>query len=337
MLGHLKLWGPKHEAGRTMVTEKETVAKPQVRPMAKGNPESHYLLGQHLQQRGKHREAIAEFTKTIKIDPIHAKAYNLMGISYDSLGDYGNATKCYEVALDISPTSEYYNNLGYNLIMKGDYEGAIEVLTSAANLAPSNDKIRNNLALAYSNKGKHDTALREIQKTGDPDGNSLALAEALLKTGKPLVASELVAQASMIDPVFEQKLSENDQHVMRVARALKEQEAVKVFVEDTTKPIASTHVVKRVDSETIRIVKKNSSAIKKVRVQSVGLSKDTTASYPSDFMFNKRKVKLVNNEAKEQKPKINQAPTVQFMNNLFPIRFASGKHTKIPSHNALSF
>lgn len=337
MFSHLKFWGQKHEAGRTTATEKETVDKPQVQPLAKGNPESHYLLGRHLQQRGRHREAIAEFTKTIKIEPMHAKAYNLMGISYDALGDYDNATKCYEVALDISPISEYYNNLGYNLIMKGDYEGAIEVLTTAANLAPGNDTIRNNLALAYSNKGKHDSALAEIRKTSDPDGNSLALAEALLKTGKPLVASELVAQASKIDPVFEQKLSENDQHVMRVARALTEQEAAKVVVEDTTKPVANTHVVKRADNETIIIVKKNSSAIKKARAQVNRPSNNTAAILPPDFMFTKKQVKLVNKAAKEQKPKINQAPAVQFMRELFLVQYTSGQSRTTTSTNTLSF
>jgi tetratricopeptide (TPR) repeat protein len=337
ILGQLKFWGPKHEAERTIITEKETVAKHQVRPMAKGNPESHYLLGQHLQQRGKHREAIAEFTKTIKIDPMHAKAYNLMGISYDSLGDYNNATKCYEVALDISPISEYYNNLGYNLIMKGDYEGSIEVLTTATNLAPGNDKIRNNLALAYSNKGKHDSALGEIMKTSDPDGNSLALAEALLKTGKPLVASELVAQASKIDPVFEQKLSENDQHVMRVARALSEQEGPKVAAQDIAEPVANTHVVKRVDDATIKVVRKNSSAIKKARAQVSRPSNETAAIFPPDFMFNKRQVKLINNEAKEQKPRINQAPEAQFLRNLFLVRHASGRTPKEAVLHTLSF
>ena len=91
-----------------------------------------------------------------------------------------------------------------------------------------NDQIRNNLALAYSNTGSHDFALGEIQKTGDPDGNRLALAEALLKTGKTLVASELVIQASKLDPIFEQKLSEKDQFVIRMARSLKEQEDTKI-------------------------------------------------------------------------------------------------------------
>jgi TolA-binding protein len=325
MLGHFKFWGPKNEVGNTMLTEKEAVAKPQILATARGNPESHYLLGQHLQQRGKNREAVAEFTKTIKIDPMHAKAYNLMGISYDNLGEFNNATKCYEVALDISPTGEYYNNLGYNLIMKGDYEDAVEVLKAAAALEPQNDKIRNNLALAYSNRGSHDAALSEIKKTEDPVGNSLALAEALLKTGKALVASELVTQASRLDPIFEQKLSENDQHVIRVARALKEQEGTKVTTHDIKKHVVTTHVAKRAVDETIKIVKKNSSAIKKAKAQTVKPANETAAIYPADFMFNKRQVNVVNKSAKDQKPKIIQEPTVQFVRQLFPVQYVSGK------------
>src|SRR5512137_1000743 len=44
----------------------------------KGNPDSHYLLAVHYQQRGMHRKALEEFTKTVRIDPLYAKAYNGM-------------------------------------------------------------------------------------------------------------------------------------------------------------------------------------------------------------------------------------------------------------------
>jgi len=337
MLSHLKFWGPNNETGRTVQAQKGSVTKAQVQSIAKGNPESHFLLGQHLQQRGKHREAVEEFTKTIKMDPMHAKAYNLMGISYDNLGEFNNATKCYEVALDLSPTGEHYNNLGYNLVLKGEYDEAVEVLKTAATLEPQNDKIRNNLALAHSNKGSHGFALGEIQKTGDPDGNRLALAEALLKTGKALGASELVAQASRLDPIFEQKLSEKDQHVIRVARALKEQEEAKVASQDIEKPVVTTHVAKRVVDETIKIVKKNSSAIKKAKAQTVKAANESAAIYPPDFMFNKRQVNVVNRATEERKLKINQEPAVQFVRELFPVRHASGSNAAVRAPHTLSF
>ena len=136
LVGYLKFWGPKNETDQTAQTQEEVTAPPQIRAELKGNPDSHYLLGQYLQQRGEHREAIEEFTKTIKIDPMYAKAYNAMGISYDNLGEFDRATKCYEVALDLSPTGEHYNNLGYNLVLKGEYDEAVEMLKTAVALDP---------------------------------------------------------------------------------------------------------------------------------------------------------------------------------------------------------
>jgi tetratricopeptide (TPR) repeat protein len=338
MLGHLKFWSPNNETGRTVQAQKGSVTKAQVQSTAKGNPESHFLLGQHLQQRGKHREAVEEFTKTIKIDPMHARAYNLMGISYDNMGDFDHATKCYEVALDLSPTGEHYNNLGYNLVLKGEYDEAVEVLKTAAALEPQNDKIRNNLALAHSNKGSHDFALGEIQKTGDPDGNRLALAEALLKTGKALGASELVAQAARLDPIFEQKLSEKDQFVIRMTRTLKEQEDTKIVTAQEVKRLVTTvNVTKRADKETIKIVRKASVGAKKLKAQAVKSETDSAAIYPPDFMFNKRQVNVITGATEERKPKINQEPTVQFIGELFPIRYASGRDTAEHTPRTLSF
>ncbi len=36
---------------------------------SRGNPDAHYLLGDYHQGRGRHREAIEEFNKAIRIDP----------------------------------------------------------------------------------------------------------------------------------------------------------------------------------------------------------------------------------------------------------------------------
>jgi tetratricopeptide (TPR) repeat protein len=254
------------------------------------------------------------------------------------MGDFDHATKCYEVALDLSPTGEHYNNLGYNLVLKGEYDEAVEVLKTAAALEPQNDKIRNNLALAHSNKGSHDFALGEIQKTGDPDGNRLALAEALLKTGKALGASELVAQAARLDPIFEQKLSEKDQFVIRMTRTLKEQEDTKIVTAQEVKRLVTTvNVTKRADKETIKIVRKASVGAKKLKAQAVKSETDSAAIYPPDFMFNKRQVNVITGATEERKPKINQEPTVQFIGELFPIRYASGRDTAEHTPRTLSF
>jgi tetratricopeptide (TPR) repeat protein len=96
-----------------------------VRP-GRGNPDSHYLLGTHYQERNRHGEAIGEFKKVVMIDPGYMKAYNRMGISYDLLGRYDQAIEAYRAALKIDPNLDYvYNNLGYSYLLKGEVDEAI--------------------------------------------------------------------------------------------------------------------------------------------------------------------------------------------------------------------
>jgi tetratricopeptide (TPR) repeat protein len=309
LLGYLKFWGPKNETGQTVQAQNEQTFIPQARTALKGNPDSHYLLGLYLQKQSKHREAIEEFTKTTKIDPMYAKAYNAMGISYDNLGEFAMATKCYEVTLDLSPTGEHYNNLGYNLVLKGEYDEAVEMLKTAVAIDPGNDRIRSNLALAYSIKGGYDAALGEIQKTSDPDGNRLALAQVLLNGGKVLRASEFVTQVSRMDPTFEQKLPEKDQFVIKMARSLKIQEDMKVAEREWERPVATAKVIQK-NEKSAKIMKKVSVAAK-------------TPLYPSDFMMN-RNLKVVKAATEQQEPKITQDNTVQLVHQLFPARYAAG-------------
>jgi len=322
LLGYLKIWGPASETDQTFLSQKGAISLPPIRPVLRGNPDSHFLLGQYMQQRGRHREAIEEFTKTIKIDPKYAKAYNAIGISHDNLGEFERATRCYEVALDLSPTGEYFNNLGYNLILKGNYDEAVEVLKTAVALDPRNEQIRNNLALAHSNKGNHDFALGEIQKTDDPDGNRIALAEALLKTGKALVASELVAQASRLDSIFEQKLSGEDQFVIRMIRALKEQDNMKIAAKDPEKTWLSDSAFQRNDKD--KEAGKASVGVRIAKVRTARPTKDSTAVYPSDFMLN-RTPKEVTMIIEDRKPKNNQESAIPLIRQLFPVQYAAGR------------
>ena len=322
LLGYLKFWGPAGETDQTFLTQEGAISLPPIRPVLRGNPDSHYLLGQYLQQRGRHREAIEEFTKTIKIDPQYAKAFNAMGISHDYLGEFDRATRCYEVALDLSPTGEYFNNLGYNLILKGNYDEAVEVLKTAVAIDPRNEQIRNNLALAYSNTGSHDFALGEIQKTDDPDGNRLALTQALLETGKTLIASELVKQASMLDPILEQKLSEKDQFVIRMARSLREQNTVKVAAKDPEKPGLSDSGIQRNDREA-KEARKASMTVKMAKDRPGRPAKDSSTAYPSDFMLN-RKPREVTMIIEDQKPKIDKETEIPLIRQLFPVQYAEG-------------
>jgi tetratricopeptide (TPR) repeat protein len=134
-----------------------------IRPY-EGDAKYHYSFASYLQKRGKHRLAIQEFRKAIRIDPIYAVAYNGLGVSYDALGKYPRAVQAYRTALALKPGLGYaLNNLGYSYILQGNIDSAIKVLKRAVALNRNNRQYHNNLALAYSKKGLCDAAFNEFK------------------------------------------------------------------------------------------------------------------------------------------------------------------------------
>ena len=176
LLGFLKFWGPKDETA----TDEKAAAQAsafmlQVRP-ARGNPDSHYRLAVHYQLRGRHQEAIEEFTKTVMIDPGYVFAYNGLGVSYDNLKEFDKAAEAYRTAMRLAPGEHYaYNNLGYSLILKGDFEGAVKILQEGIALTENNEQMHNNLAIAYAALGEKDLAITELKLAHTTEGIPSAL------------------------------------------------------------------------------------------------------------------------------------------------------------------
>jgi len=148
-----------------------------IRPV-RGNPDSHYMLARFYQERGKHQEAIAEFEKTLAIEPGHIKALNAMGVSYDFLMDFPRAFECYQAALVLDPDSAniYYNNMGQSMLLQGRYIPSIEAFKMAA--AYDEDfpdaRVHKNLGRAYAMFGHYDLALAEFELVdGDESAEAL--------------------------------------------------------------------------------------------------------------------------------------------------------------------
>jgi tetratricopeptide (TPR) repeat protein len=127
---------------------------------AQGNPDAHYLLGDYYQGRGRHREAVEEFNKSIRIDPQCVKAYNGIAVSLDQMGEHERALEYYQAALAIQPELDYlYNNMGYSLLQQERYEEAAAAFEKANAISGGKiSRIQNNLALANSALGKTDPA-----------------------------------------------------------------------------------------------------------------------------------------------------------------------------------
>jgi tetratricopeptide (TPR) repeat protein len=154
--GYVKSWESKAPGRDTLAGSMNRFAG-SVRA-ARGNQDAHFLLGDYYQGRGRHREAIEEFNKSIQIDPMCVKAYNGIAVSLDQMGEYDRALEYYQAALAIQPELDYlYNNMGYSLLQQDRYAEAAAAFEKANAISGGRvSRIQNNLALANSALGKQD-------------------------------------------------------------------------------------------------------------------------------------------------------------------------------------
>ncbi|UCF82893.1 MAG: tetratricopeptide repeat protein [Desulfobacteraceae bacterium] len=163
--------------------------------------DSIYRLACYFQERKKHKLAVKEFRKIISIDPTFAKAYNGMGISYDSLGEFPRAVQSYEMALALNPDLDYaQNNLGYSYLLRGDLDSAIEAFQKAITLNNHNRRYHNNLGLAYARKGQFDLAFAEFKLAGDEAGAHYNMGQFYYQNGLYREAKIHFAKSSTINP-----------------------------------------------------------------------------------------------------------------------------------------
>jgi tetratricopeptide (TPR) repeat protein len=156
--GYVKSWESKAPGRATLGDGLEHFMGSVRAPL--GNPDAHYLLGDYYQGRGRHREAIEEFNKAIRIDPRYVRAYNGIAVSLDQIGEHERALEHFQAALQIQPDLDYlYNNMGYSFLLQERYEEAAEAFEKASALSGGKiSRINNNLALARSALGKGDPA-----------------------------------------------------------------------------------------------------------------------------------------------------------------------------------
>jgi tetratricopeptide (TPR) repeat protein len=152
--------------------------------LIRGNPDSHYLLACHYQERGRHKEAIEEFNKVLFIDANYVKAYNGLGVSYDLLRDFPKATESYKKALTLNPNLDFvYNNVGYSYLLQGNLDESINAFKKAISLNDQEKRFHNNLGLAYAEKSQFDLALAEFKQAGDEAKAHYNMAQLYFKKG----------------------------------------------------------------------------------------------------------------------------------------------------------
>jgi Tfp pilus assembly protein PilF len=168
---------------------------------ADGSAREHMESGREFLLEGKYNEAISELSMAVSLDPKLTEAHNLLGVAYDRKGFGDRAKDSFERAVKLEEDAETLNNLGFSLYQNGNYRAAIDRLKRAAKLAPNDERILNNLGLAYCRLGKVDEAYKAFARATGPLNGNLNTAKMMERFGREDEAIRYYEAARQIDPM----------------------------------------------------------------------------------------------------------------------------------------
>ena len=116
--------------------------------------------------------AATTFERVIRMDPLDAPTYQLMGNGYAQVGQFETAINYYQKAIDINPVdtltkhhlAECYNNYGVTLRNRGEWDAAIEAYRNALLLMPTLGVARTNLGDAFTRKANAHNEVGELDE-----------------------------------------------------------------------------------------------------------------------------------------------------------------------------
>jgi tetratricopeptide (TPR) repeat protein len=155
-----------------------------------GGAAEHANKGVKLVQSGAFDEAIAEFTKAIKLSPDDARIYDDRGWAYYKLNRFPEAMEDFSKAIELAP-KDYagYSGRGVMLVAQNQNDAALVDLNKALELKPDDAQTLRFRASAYKSLKQYDLAIEDytavLSKT-DPNANDqtkLAAADLLAKRG----------------------------------------------------------------------------------------------------------------------------------------------------------
>ena len=199
------------EDARTTTTKKETPT---------GSAREHLDVGREYLLEGRYNEAVTELSLAISLDSKLTEAHNLLGVAFDKKGFGDRAKESFERAVKLEEDADTLNNLGFSLYQNGNYRAAVDRLKRAAKLAPTDERILNNLGLAYCRLGKVDEAHKAFTRATGPLNGNLNTGKLLERFGREDDAIKYYEAARQIDPmntIALRRLADLYQRVGRVA------------------------------------------------------------------------------------------------------------------------
>lgn len=151
--------------------------------------------------RGSVNEAIELLSRAVSLGPQRWEPYHLLGVAYFRKGFPDQSRLAFERSLRYGgKNAETLSDFGYALHRFGDNEGAVKYLKRAAQLAPANPRIWNNLALAQSRLSKYDDALKSFTRARGELYGRMNVAALLIRSGRHTEAVKHYEAARRLDP-----------------------------------------------------------------------------------------------------------------------------------------
>src|SRR5215510_1662333 len=183
------------------VTKIEDANNPSVkRDTSSASAREHLEIGRQFLLDGNYNEAISELSLAVSLDPKLSEAHNLLGVAYDKKGFGDRAKDSFERAVKIDEDADTLNNLGFSFYQSGNYRAAVDRLKRAAKLAPTDERILNNLGLAYCRLGKIDEAYKAFARATGPLTGNINTAKMLERFGREDDAIRYYEAARELDP-----------------------------------------------------------------------------------------------------------------------------------------
>jgi tetratricopeptide (TPR) repeat protein len=171
-----------------------------------------HMLGLIALGRGRHADALAEFSRAIAANPRFARAHVSLALAQVAIGDRTAAEASYRQAIALNPKLPMaVVNLAGLLMQEGRLAAAIELLRPAIKRMPDRFELRNNLGIALLRQGKTAQAVKAMQEALAVAPNlALAhanLARALRASGKLDEAAARYRRALEIEPDHAQMMT----------------------------------------------------------------------------------------------------------------------------------
>jgi Tfp pilus assembly protein PilF len=204
------------------VTRIEDARNPAKRDTSSASAKEHLEVGREYLLEGRYNEAITELAMATSLDPKLTEAHNLLGVAYDKKGFGERAKDSFEHAVKLEEGADTLNNLGFSFYQNGNYRAAIDRLKRAAKLAPNDERILNNLGLAYCRLGKIDEAYKAFARATGPVTGNINTAKMLERFGREDDAIRYYEAARAVDPsntIALRRLADLYQRTGRVAES----------------------------------------------------------------------------------------------------------------------